>query len=83
MDWGLEHQMAVRVVAAAGPTTAATFWATASVGLAVGYGMYMLGTLVSLIVFGLLAAHHLPGWDRLTCSPTKVPGKSSTTTHGE
>lgn len=49
----------------AGLTTAATLWSTASVGLAVGYGMYILGLLVSLIVFGLLAVHHLPGWDRL------------------
>ncbi|MDP1859133.1 MAG: MgtC/SapB family protein [Gemmatimonadaceae bacterium] len=48
-----------------GLTTAATLWATASVGLAVGYGMYMLGVLVSFIVFGLLAAHHIPGWRHL------------------
>lgn len=49
----------------AGLTTAATLWSTASVGLAVGYGMYLLGLLVSLIVFGLLAVHHVPGWGRL------------------
>lgn len=48
-----------------GLTTAATLWATASVGLAIGYGMYMLGMLVSFIVFGLLAVHHVPGWRRL------------------
>ena len=48
-----------------GLTTAATLWATASVGLAIGYGMYMLGMLVSIIVFGLLAAHHMPGWIHL------------------
>lgn len=53
----------------AGLTTAATLWSTASVGLAVGYGMYLLGLLVSLIVFGLLAAHHLPGWNRLKRGP--------------
>lgn len=53
----------------AGLTTAATLWSTASVGLAVGYGMYLLGLLVSLIVFGLLAAHHLPGWNRLKHDP--------------
>lgn len=47
-----------------GLTTAATLWATASVGLAVGYGMYLIGTLVAVIVFALLAAHHLPGWER-------------------
>ena len=48
-----------------GLTTAATLWATASVGLATGYGMYTLAVLVSLIVFGLLALHHVPGWGRL------------------
>lgn len=45
-----------------GLTTAATLWATASIGLAAGYGMYTLAVLVSFIVFGLLALHHLPGW---------------------
>lgn len=48
-----------------GLTTAATLWATASIGLAIGYGMYLLGVLVALIVFCLLAVHHLPGWLRL------------------
>jgi len=48
-----------------GLTTAATVWATASVGLAIGYGMYVLGGLVSFIVFGLLWLHHVPGWTRL------------------
>lgn len=48
-----------------GLTTAATLWAAASVGLATGYGMYTLAVLVALIVFGLLALHHIPGWGRL------------------
>lgn len=48
-----------------GLTTAATLWATASVGLATGYGMYTLALLVAIIVFALLSAHHLPGWSRL------------------
>lgn len=49
----------------AGLTTAATIWATASVGLAIAYGMYLLGTLATLIIFGLLAVHHLPAWHRV------------------
>lgn len=49
----------------AGLTTAATVWATAGVGLAVAYGMYMLGALTAAIIFGLLALHHLPAWHRL------------------
>lgn len=45
-----------------GLTTAATLWATAAIGLATGYRMYTLAILVSFIVFGLLALHHIPGW---------------------
>ena len=56
-----------------GLTTAATLWATASVGLTIGYGMYTLAILVAIIVFGLLALHHLPGWERL-----KKPGTNTT-----
>lgn len=48
-----------------GLTTAATLWATAAIGLATGYRMYTLAVLVSFIVFGLLALHHIPGWHRL------------------
>lgn len=43
-----------------GLTTAATVWATASVGLAIAFGMYILGTLATLIVFGLLALTRVP-----------------------
>ncbi len=49
----------------AGLTTAATIWATASVGLAVAYGMYLLGVLTAAIVFALLAVHDLPFWRRI------------------
>ncbi len=48
-----------------GLTTAATIWATASVGLAIAFGMYILGLLTTLIIFALLAVHHFPGWLRL------------------
>ncbi|BAU49691.1 magnesium transporter MgtC [Sulfurifustis variabilis] len=46
----------------AGLTTAATIWATAAVGLAVGYGMYVIGVLTSIVIFSLLALHHFPAW---------------------
>lgn len=49
----------------AGLTTAATIWATSSIGLAIAFGMYVLGTLTALITFALLAVHHFPGWHRL------------------
>jgi putative Mg2+ transporter-C (MgtC) family protein len=48
-----------------GLTTAATIWSTAAVGLAIAYGMYVLGTLTGLIVFALLALHHVPGWGKV------------------
>ncbi len=56
-----------------GLTTAATLWATASIGLAIGYGMYTLGVLVSLIVFGLLALHHVPGWSQIKGRENNAP----------
>ncbi|MCL5030843.1 MAG: MgtC/SapB family protein [Bacteroidetes bacterium] len=49
----------------AGLTTAATVWATASVGLAISFGMYILGTLTSVIIFSLLSIHHLKLLKRL------------------
>lgn len=45
-----------------GLTTAATLWAAAAVGLAVGYGMYTMAVLVSVILLCLLRVDHLPGW---------------------
>lgn len=61
---------------AVGLTTAATLWATASVGLATGYGMYTLAWLTSLIVFGLLALHHVPVWERLKWSRPPLPSEN-------
>lgn len=43
-----------------GLTTAATIWATASIGLAVAFKMLLLPTLMAVLLFGLLALHHLP-----------------------
>jgi len=45
-----------------GLTTAATLWSTAGVGLALAFGMYVLGTLSAVIIAGLLAVHHVPRW---------------------
>jgi len=46
-----------------GLTTAAALWATASVGLAVAYGRLVLGALVAVILFVLLAIP-LKKWER-------------------
>lgn len=46
----------------AGLTTAATLWATASIGMASAFGMYVLAILTTGLVYGMLVLHHLPGW---------------------
>lgn len=48
-----------------GLTTAATLWTSAAIGLAVAFGMYILGALATALTFSLLAVHHLPGWNAL------------------
>jgi putative Mg2+ transporter-C (MgtC) family protein len=49
----------------AGLTTAATLWATAAVGMASAFGMYVLAILTGVLIFSTLVLHHLPGWKRL------------------
>jgi putative Mg2+ transporter-C (MgtC) family protein len=49
----------------AGLTTAATLWATAAVGMASAFGMYVLATVTGGLILATLALHHLPGWKRL------------------
>lgn len=58
-----------------GLTTAATLWTSASIGLSMAFGMYVLSVLTTSIVFFLLAAHHLPGWKKLV---HKNPSKTET-----
>lgn len=45
-----------------GLTTAATLWATASVGLAVANAMYILSVCTTILIIGILALHRVPGW---------------------
>lgn len=59
-----------------GLTTAATLWATTAVGLAIGYGMYVLGTFAAILIFGLLAMHHLPWWARIKNGSAKTSEKT-------
>jgi putative Mg2+ transporter-C (MgtC) family protein len=47
-----------------GLTTAATLWATAAVGMAAAFGMYMLAGLCAAIIYGTLSLQQLPGWTR-------------------
>ncbi|MDO9184378.1 MAG: MgtC/SapB family protein [Bacteroidia bacterium] len=41
-----------------GLTTAATLWATAAVGISIGFGMYVISTASTLILFLLLYSHN-------------------------
>ena len=50
----------------AGLTTAATLWATAAVGMASAFGMYLLAILTGGLILGTLALHHLPGWKKIS-----------------
>lgn len=45
-----------------GLTTAATLWATASVGLGVANELYITAAFAAVIIIGLLALHRFPGW---------------------
>lgn len=47
-----------------GLTTAATLWATAAVGMASAFGMYLLSVLTALLILATLSLHHLSGWSR-------------------
>lgn len=49
-----------------GLTTAATLWTTAALGLAIAFGMFVLGGLTAVITFLLLSLHHAPGWKSIT-----------------
>ena len=45
-----------------GLTTAATVWATASIGLAVANSMYILSSASTFIILCILSLYNLPGW---------------------
>lgn len=50
----------------AGLTTAATLWATAAVGMASAFGMYVLAIIAGGLLLSTLLLQGLPGWKRLT-----------------
>lgn len=45
-----------------GLTTAATIWATAAMGLAVSYGMFILGVLTAMLILGIQSVPQLSDW---------------------
>lgn len=50
----------------AGLTTAATLWATAAIGMACAYGMYVLAVLTTGLIYSMLILRHIPGWKNFT-----------------
>lgn len=56
-----------------GLTTAATIWATAAIGLAVSFGMYVVSSITAFLVFLLLYLPNLKWWKKI--SP-KIKSKS-------
>jgi putative Mg2+ transporter-C (MgtC) family protein len=49
-----------------GLTTAATLWATSAVGLAISFGMYVIGIMTAVLIFILLYLPRLPWWVKLS-----------------
>ncbi|MBL8794782.1 MAG: MgtC/SapB family protein [Planctomycetia bacterium] len=49
-----------------GLTTAASLWTTASIGMAAGYGYYVMTCVASALVMSVLFLQYLPWWQRLT-----------------
>ena len=49
-----------------GLTTAATLWATASVGLAIAFGLYLVGFLITLLIYLLLYLPRLNWWKKIS-----------------
>lgn len=49
-----------------GLTTAATIWATAAVGLAVSFGMYVVSAVTTFLIFLLLYLPNMKWWKRIS-----------------
>ena len=49
-----------------GLTTAATLWATASVGLAIAYGLYIIGITTAILIYLLLCLSRLRWWRKVS-----------------
>jgi putative Mg2+ transporter-C (MgtC) family protein len=57
-----------------GLTTAATLWATAAVGLAVAFGMYVTALLTALLLFLLLYLPRMPWWKKISLKQKSETG---------
>ena len=55
-----------------GLTTAATLWATAAVGMASAFGMFILAGLCAILILGMLSLNNLAVWNRFTNKKTII-----------
>ncbi|MBK9055117.1 MAG: MgtC/SapB family protein [Chloroflexi bacterium] len=60
-----------------GLTTSATLWASASVGLAIGYGLYLLATVTTVLCILLLLLRLIPGVAQMRNSRVQSDKKAS------
>lgn len=49
-----------------GLTTAATLWATAAIGLAVSFGMYLISGMTAILIFVLLFLPRMKWWKKVS-----------------
>ena len=49
-----------------GLTTAATLWATAAVGLAAAFGLYLTSILIAILIYLLLYLPRMPWWKKIS-----------------
>jgi len=50
----------------AGVTTAATLWAGAAIGLSCAYGMYLIASCTTILIYLLLYLPRLPWWHKIS-----------------
>lgn len=62
-----------------GLTTAATLWSTAAVGLAVGFGMYVLAISTTAIIYFVLAIKRWPVWMHIKEAASTTPRQADAT----
>lgn len=55
-----------------GLTTAATMWASAAIGLAVSYELYIIAILATLMIFFILIASHTKMWPKVSPKRKKI-----------
>lgn len=58
-----------------GLTTSATLWTTAAVGMAVGFGLYLVGIATTALLLILLLLRRVPGFDHHPPNEPPVVGK--------